>query len=585
MRVEYGLKSKLKTLKQGVLAFCTDTNQLYVGTTTGNKIIGGISSIIVNGTTYNPDVEGIINLGNITPVNTEPTAPVIALDSTGDTTATISLTTASTDVEDGVIANYNVYTDGILHVSNIALVEAGTYQLTGLDNGTTYAITLKAKDSGNVLSVASNSVSATTTVPVSNTAPTAPVIAQSSIGETSITINLTTASTDTEDGTVTKYNVYKNGSLHASNVTLAQGETYQLTGLTTETQYAIGIKAKDNVGALSDMSNVLTITTFAHINIIPTAPVISLVETLSTAAKIKLVTASVDEEEGILTKYNVYKDGVLFAQDVTLAVNGTYQLTELATGVSCAITLKGKDSADALSSASNIINATPNYVLAQNFNVANQTDWGSDFTSYKYGNYDTPTVADIYNNQGLLSVKSIAVGGGGNGINMVSAPKLDLTGNKKYRISFKGQTKTPSSVALQVLGVELMTGTDYSGYTNATGGVLVGNSLGLTHLDNGNFHVRKIINETINSTRYVGTTGFDTTNVILDTSIQHSVVMEISTSTLKITLDGTTYVNIADDLSNLNNANVNLNFFVYGGNGDTAIRQSAVDDILVERIA
>lgn len=93
------------------------------------------------------------------PANTAPSVPVVSLVSNGDGTTTISLDTASTDTEDGTITTYEVYVDAVKHGADVTGWTQGTsHQLTGLTNDTAPSITAKAKDSGGLLSNASNAV-------------------------------------------------------------------------------------------------------------------------------------------------------------------------------------------------------------------------------------------------------------------------------------------------------------------------------------------------------------------------------------------------------------------------------------------
>lgn len=128
-------------------------------------------------TTYNlytwaRDAAGNVSLSSTAsctvtiPANQAPSAPVISLASTGDTTATIQVNTGSTDAEDGAITLYDVFVGGVEHAANVTIAQGGTYQLTGLTNDVQVSITLKAQDSGGLLSAASNAVLATPSIPV-----------------------------------------------------------------------------------------------------------------------------------------------------------------------------------------------------------------------------------------------------------------------------------------------------------------------------------------------------------------------------------------------------------------------------------
>ena len=43
IRIKRGLKDNLPTLLVGELAFCTDTNELFIGKSTGNTLVNDLS--------------------------------------------------------------------------------------------------------------------------------------------------------------------------------------------------------------------------------------------------------------------------------------------------------------------------------------------------------------------------------------------------------------------------------------------------------------------------------------------------------------------------------------------------------------
>lgn len=45
IRIKRGLKENLPTLLVGELAFCTDTNELFVGKDTGNVLVNDLSDL------------------------------------------------------------------------------------------------------------------------------------------------------------------------------------------------------------------------------------------------------------------------------------------------------------------------------------------------------------------------------------------------------------------------------------------------------------------------------------------------------------------------------------------------------------
>jgi|GEM_PF-4463309 len=99
-------------------------------------------------------------------------------------------------------------------------------------------------------------------------------------------------------------------------------------------------------------------------NLPPTVPVISGIPGNQLIA-ITVDTASTDAEDGTVNLYNVYVDGVLHAEDVTILEDASYNVTGLTNGVQVAVTLKAKDSGGALSAASNGVTGIPSDIYVQ----------------------------------------------------------------------------------------------------------------------------------------------------------------------------------------------------------------------------
>jgi len=49
IKIKRGLKTDLPTLAVGEMGYCTDTNELFIGTSTGNELINEDSSIATLG--------------------------------------------------------------------------------------------------------------------------------------------------------------------------------------------------------------------------------------------------------------------------------------------------------------------------------------------------------------------------------------------------------------------------------------------------------------------------------------------------------------------------------------------------------
>lgn len=133
---------------------------------TNRTVTGLLNGVAVSLTAKAQDDDGALSVDSnavaATPANQAPTAPVISVPATGDGTVTVRLGTASTDTEDGTLATYEVYANGVKNGADRTGWAAGAnVTLTGLTNGVSYTITARGKDSAGLLSAASNGVAAT----------------------------------------------------------------------------------------------------------------------------------------------------------------------------------------------------------------------------------------------------------------------------------------------------------------------------------------------------------------------------------------------------------------------------------------
>lgn len=182
-----------------------------------------------------------------------PTAPaaVTATDVT-ETTAKVTWDEASDNV--GVVG-YNVYVNE--NKVNDELVTGTEYDLTGLAEETEYTVTVTAVDAAGNESARSEAATFTTEKAKDMEAPTVPSgVTVTDITETRATVSWE-ASTDNVE--VAGYNVYVNDTkVNAAPVT---GTTYDLTGLTEETEYTVTVTAVDTSENESVRSEAATFTT------------------------------------------------------------------------------------------------------------------------------------------------------------------------------------------------------------------------------------------------------------------------------------------------------------------------------------
>ncbi|WP_035108754.1 fibronectin type III domain-containing protein [Flavobacterium denitrificans] len=178
-----------------------------------------------------------------------PTAPTNLSSSNTTTTATKLIWDVATDISG--VAGYDVYKNDVYYKSTTA----NTLSVTGLNVATLYTFYVKARDLAGNVSESSNSLSVTTASEPDTTPPTIPTSLTASM-ITNNSLRLTwTASTDNVG--ILRYNIYRNGIKIGTSVTT----TYDVSGLSPNTEYSFHVVAEDTFGNLSDPSSILTATT------------------------------------------------------------------------------------------------------------------------------------------------------------------------------------------------------------------------------------------------------------------------------------------------------------------------------------
>jgi chitodextrinase len=278
---------------------------------------------------------------NVTTPDTHAPAVPAGLASSNITQTSFTLNwTISTD--NVGVTGYEVSSNG----TYLETVTGNTVGILGLSAGTTYSMTVKAKDAANNVSASSTALNVTTLEPVviDNQPPTVPAgLISSNITQTSFTLSWT-ASTDNIG--VTGYNVYKNGILECT----VSSTSASITSLSAATAYAFTVKAKDAAGNLSTASIPLNVTT--QDTEAPVAPTGLSSGNLSETGFTLNWTASADNVG--VTGYDVYQNGI----KVTSVAGTSANITGLSVSTTYAMTIKAKDAAGNISAASTPLNVT-----------------------------------------------------------------------------------------------------------------------------------------------------------------------------------------------------------------------------------
>ena len=243
--VKYTAILKLKTLLSYKM-----NNKVFV-----NGLAYRINTIKTNLTSGKSEVELIsdfdITSAILSQDATPPSVPTnLAIVSSQSNSLNISWTASTDNVG---VTGYEIYSDGVLRFT-VGLLTS--YEVTGLVGGTAYDIQLLAIDDAGNKSAKTSIVVGTTSAGVDTTPPNAITnLSATMIDNTSINVSWTTPF---DNVGVTGYDIDLNQSSYGSigNVT-----SYYFTGLTSSTTYRIALFAKDLAGNISNISNIIDVTT------------------------------------------------------------------------------------------------------------------------------------------------------------------------------------------------------------------------------------------------------------------------------------------------------------------------------------
>lgn len=338
-----------------------DTDWVSTGQKTGNFTISNLTNAVA----YSIRVRAVNGRGasqasNIlagTPVAAGvPSAPTISSIAPSAQAAVITFTAPATD-GGSPITNYEYSTDNTTWTAFSPAVAASPATISGLTNGTTYAVRIRA-----VNAVGSGTASAAVSVTPAASVPNAPVISSATAGSSSAVIAFT-APTSNGGSPITNYKYRVDNTYSTSDtptwVALSPAATTSpitISGLTNGVRYAISIRAVNAVGDGAESTTVLVTPQAA----VPAAP--NLTGILAGDAKITLAWVGPTSSSSI-TNYEYSLDGgswVAFSPAVTTApaAQGTAEITGLTNGAPYSVRIRAIN-ASGQGAASNALSATP----------------------------------------------------------------------------------------------------------------------------------------------------------------------------------------------------------------------------------
>ena len=326
-----------------------------------------------------------LNVTTLGPDNQTPTVPA-GLGSSSVTTTGFSLSwSASTD--NVGVTGYEVFSNG----TSIGTPTGTTLSVTGLSCGTTYAMNVRARDAAGNWSAQSTALNVSTSSCSDTQAPTVPAgLSSSAIAQTSFTLSW---SASTDNVGVTGYEVFRNGT----SIGTPTGTTLSVTGLICGTSYAMTVRARDaggNWSAQSTPSNVTTAT--CSDTQAPTAPT-GLSSSNLTQTSFTLSWNASTDNVGVVS-YEVFRGAVSCGTTVTTSLN----ITGLNVATSYPMTVKAKDAAGNVSSASSVVNVATASLDIENFskNVCIYPNPVADILNIT--NIEPGSVVSIYNMNGVM---------------------------------------------------------------------------------------------------------------------------------------------------------------------------------------
>ncbi|MFS1135688.1 fibronectin type III domain-containing protein [Enterococcus hirae] len=246
------------------------------------------------------------------------------------------------------VMGYLVYRDNQL-IQTVTGADLA-YTDNGLTEDTTYTYEVRAVDQAGNVSVASNAVTARTKL-ASSSPPAVPLnLKVTSVTTDSVSLSWESA-TDSID--VIGYIIYRDNQL-IQGVIGAEEVAYTDIGLMEDTMYTYQVRAVDQAGNISEMSNTVTARTKSTEEILPPAAPLNLRIDDVTTNSVSLSWEAAIDDVGV-TGYHVYRDDQLIQ-----TLSGT-ELSYIDTGLMEATTytykIRAVDQAGNLSEASSAVKA------------------------------------------------------------------------------------------------------------------------------------------------------------------------------------------------------------------------------------
>ena len=330
------------------------TNEQSTGSTSTSFVVTGLT----NGTEYFFRVAAVTAAGtgpypSLGPFSsgipaTAPGAPTSLVATPGNGQISISFTAGATNGT--AITNYQYSTDGTTYTAFATPITTSPVTVTGLTNGQSYTIRLKAVNAAGV----STAATASAVTPFTNAAPPTSLVATA--GNNQVSISFTAGANNGSAITNYKYSI-DGGSTYSAFATPVTTSPVTITGLTGGTTYSIYLKAVNSAGD-SVASASVSATPYTN----PSAPSGLIATASNTQISISFTPGATNGSAITNYKYSI-DGGSTYTAFATPVTTSPVVITGLTNGTSYTIFLKSVNIAGD-SSASSSVTATPFGVAA-----------------------------------------------------------------------------------------------------------------------------------------------------------------------------------------------------------------------------
>lgn len=388
---------------------------------------------LTNGTPYTIRLKAVNVAGTgtasgsitVTPYTT-PGVPTISSATEGNG-QTILTFTSPTSTGGSAITTYNYTLTSVGNSDITGTTTSSPVTISGLTNGTTYTISLKA------VNAAGAGESSTTTSVTPYTIASAPTIGTTTIGNGQATLTFT-APTSTGGKTITKYQYSTDGGSNYTDLS-STATSFTVTGLTNGTSYTIKLRAYTSAGSGTELTT--TVTPYTT----PGAPSFTAVGGNTNAV---ITITAPDNGGSTITKYQYMITGTGFtgtgSSDYADKTSTTFTIPELTNGTTYTITLRAVNAAGASSTTTTtvipytvpfaplslvatagngqatIAFTTPTSDGGKSItNYQYSTDGGSTYTAFSPAVTTTPVIITGLTNgtQYTIKLRAINIGGAG----------------------------------------------------------------------------------------------------------------------------------------------------------------------------